>query len=108
MQKELHGSEENIMNLIVMSGQSRSLAFEALAAAEEGDFARAEKLLAEAAEVSIQAHEMQTELIQSELNGQEVPLSLIMVHAQDHLMDSILARELVERIIVLHKKLAEK
>ena len=42
-----------------------------------------------------------------EADGEEFKIGLLMVHAQDHLMTSILARELVEEMIDLHKKIAK-
>lgn len=99
--------EECIMNLIVLSGESRSLAFEAMQYARERDFAQADEKMKESAQASIKAHEMQTELLQDEVGGNPVPVSLMMIHAQDHLMDSLLARDLVAEIIQLRKELAE-
>ena len=41
---------------------------------------------------------------QSEAEG-KLKVSLVLVHAQDHLMTSMLARELVTELIELHEKL---
>lgn len=100
-------NEEAIMNLIVLSGQSRSLAFEALNEAKVNNFDQAEELMRQSAQVSIEAHEAQTELLRREIAGQPVTVSLLMVHAQDHLMDSILARDLVAEIIALRREIKE-
>ena len=95
------------MELVGNSGESRSLSFEALQASKDGDFELAAAKLKEAKESMLKAHEMQTELICKEADGEEFKIGLLMVHAQDHLMTSILARELVEEMIDLHKKIAE-
>lgn len=92
------------MELVGNSGESRSLSFEALAAAKEGDFDLAHERLGEAKQKSLQAHEKQTELICAEADGKDMKIGLLMVHAQDHLMTSILARELIEEMITLYKK----
>ncbi|MBN1468532.1 MAG: PTS lactose/cellobiose transporter subunit IIA, partial [Fusobacteriaceae bacterium] len=34
----------------------------------------------------------------------DLKIGLLMVHAQDHLMTAILARELIEEIISIHEK----
>ena len=52
----------------------------------------------------IKAHEMQFELISKEADGESIQVGLLMVHAQDHLMTSILARELIEEMIELYKR----
>jgi len=96
--------EEVIFGLIVNSGEARSLAFEALKSAKEGDFEKAKEYEKLSSEKSIETHKVQTDLIQKEAQGDNVELSLLMVHAQDHLMTSILARELIKEIIFLHEK----
>ena len=84
---------------------TRSLTFEALKKAREKKFDEATELLNQAKQRSLQAHELQTELICSEADGEKVEINLLMVHAQDHLMNSILARELVEEMIEIYKKI---
>lgn len=91
------------MELVGNSGESRSLSFEALQASKEGNFDLAEEKLKEAKEKMLKAHEMQTELICKEADGEDFKIGLLMVHAQDHLMTSILARELIEEMIQLYK-----
>lgn len=96
------------MELVGNAGEARSLAFEALAEAKKGNFKKAEELLNQSKEASIKAHHTQTELICNEADGNKVEIGLLMVHAQDHLMTSILARELISEMIELYKKLQEK
>ncbi len=43
---------------------------------------------------------MQTEIIQNEINGIPTPISLLMIYTQDHLMTAILAKELIEELIL--------
>lgn len=93
------------MTLVGNAGEARSLAFEALALAKKKDFEGARALLASSKEASLRAHEMQTELICKEADGEGVELGLLMVHAQDHLMTSILARDLIGEMIELYEKL---
>ena len=49
---------------------------------------------------------MQTRLIEADEGEGKIPVTLILVHAQDHLMTAMLARELVTELIELHRKLA--
>ncbi|VAC59413.1 PTS system lactose/cellobiose-specific transporter subunit IIA [Enterobacter hormaechei] len=91
--------EEAVMEIIVNAGQSRSLCFEALHAARQGNLDEAKSLLREADGYARQAHKMQTKLIEQDAGEARQPMTLIMVHAQDHLMNSLLARELSEEII---------
>lgn len=97
------------MTLVGNAGESRSLTFEALRAAKIGDFDLAEHKLAEAKEAALRAHGIQTELICAEADGDEgIKIGLLMVHAQDHLMTAILARELVEEMMWFFKEVRAK
>ena len=96
--------EEAVMEIIVNAGQSRSLCFEALHAARQGNLDEAKSLLREADGYARQAHKMQTKLIEQDAGESRQPMTLIMVHAQDHLMNSLLARELSEEIIHLYQR----
>ena len=96
--------EEAVMEIIVNAGQSRSLCFEALHAARQGNLDEAKSLLREADGYARQAHKMQTKLIEQDAGEARQPMTLIMVHAQDHLMNCLLARELSEEIIHLYQR----
>lgn len=93
------------MQIVGSAGESKSLCFEALSEAKQGNFENAEAKIAEAKKVFLKAHEVQTELICAEADGQEVKMGVLMVHAQDHLMTSLLARDLIEEMIKLYKEL---
>lgn len=84
--------EEAVMEIIVNAGQSRSLCFEALHAARQGNLDEAKSLLREADGYARQAHKMQTKLIEQDAGEARQPMTLIMVHAQDHLMNSLLGK----------------
>lgn len=96
--------ENVVMELIVRSGEAKSLAFEALSSARAGDFEKAEQLLADSRTAGRQAHKIQTRLIAMDGEGQKIPVSLMMVHAQDHLMGSMLAQDLIDEMIRLYQK----
>lgn len=96
--------EEQVMGIIINAGQSKSLAFEALYAAKSGNFDRAEMLIKESQEFANQAHLVQTKLIEADEGEGKMKMTLIMVHAQDHLMTSMLAKELLTELIDLYKR----
>ena len=93
MQEKL---EEIAMMIIANSGQARSDAFAALQEAKKGNFEDAEKLLKEAEESLQTAHESHRELLKM--------VSILLCHAQDHLMGSALALDLIREMIVLYQK----
>ncbi|MCY1039239.1 PTS lactose/cellobiose transporter subunit IIA [Staphylococcus nepalensis] len=101
-------NEQSIFEIISHGGNARSLAYEALDAATEFNFEQANQFMEQAKQEMSKAHNIQTELIQSEINGDKVETSLLMIHAQDHLMTAISEKNLIKKMIVLYKKLEEK
>lgn len=99
-------NEMEIFEIIAHGGNARGLAYEALIAAEEFDFDKADELIKLAADELNLAHKTQTKLIQDELNGNPSEKSLLMIHAQDHLMTAISEQKLIEHMIRIVKKLA--
>lgn len=93
--------EQKIVGMISSAGDSKAKAFEALKMVRESRYEDAKKLLAEAREIDLVAHKIQTELITAEMSGGEdkPEIGLLMVHAQDHYMTSQLARDLIEELI---------
>lgn len=101
-------NEAEIFEIIAHGGNAKSLAYEALNSAAEGNFEEAKKLLDESEYEMAEAHKTQTRLIQDEINGEKVDTSLLMIHAQDHLMTALSEKSLIEKMIELYKKLEEK
>lgn len=101
-------NETEIFEIISHGGNAKSLAYEALNSATEGDFEEAAKFLEKSEHEMALAHKTQTRLIQDEINGEKVETSLLMIHAQDHLMTALSEKSLIEKMIELYKKLDEK
>jgi PTS system cellobiose-specific IIA component len=95
-----------IMNLIVDAGSAKSYSMEAIRMAKEGEFAEAEEALGSANSELSKVHGAQTDLIQRAAKGEAIEINLFMVHAQDHIMTSMLARDLATEIVDLHRRLA--
>lgn len=92
------------MGIIAGSGETRSLCIEALREAREDNFEKAEQLLADAETAIHDAHKAQMDLLVEEANGQKADISILLIHAQDHFMTSLLALDLAREIIALYKK----
>lgn len=104
--KEDKMSFENIIfGLITNSGEARSYAMEALKEAREGSFDRAKELIELSEEKLLVAHKSQTELIQLEASGEKIEVNILLIHAQDHLMNAITIKDLAIEIVELHKKI---
>ena len=94
--------EEQVMGIIINAGQSRSLCYEALQSAKEGNFADADEKMQQAQHFAREAHLVQTQLIEADEGEGKTKMTLVMVHAQDLLMPSILAKELVTKLIDIY------
>lgn len=103
---ETDESEAVVMGLIINAGQARSLAWRALKQAKLGDFAAAKEMMEQSRRAINEAHLVQTKLIAEDQGEGKIKPSLVLVHAQDHLMTAMLARELMSELIELHEKLA--
>lgn len=98
--------ELEIFNIISNGGDAKAIAYEALELAYENQFEQAYKKLENANETLNKAHNTQTKLIQADINGENVKMSLLLVHAQDHLMTSISEISLIEQMIKMLKKIS--
>ena len=99
--------ETIIMNLIVDAGSARSFSMEAIRLAKDGAFDEADESLESANSDLAKAHQTQTDLIQQAAKGETIDINLFMVHAQDHIMTAMLAKDLAAEIVDLYKKIKQ-
>lgn len=89
--------------IIAYAGEARSYAFNALQSAKKGDFKEAENLINKSKDSMKLAHQVQTDILFKEIEGEKTEMSVLLVHAQDHLMTALLAIELIEEMIELYR-----
>ena len=85
--------ETAIFTIITSAGEARASLYQALDKARAGEMAESEQCM-------IRADTQQTELITRDLNG-SLPMSLLLVHAQDQLMTTMSEQSLIEHMIGL-------
>lgn len=90
--------------VVAFAGEARSKLMEALNSAELGDFIKSDELIAEANESIVQAHRSQTEMLAAEAGGENIEVGFIMVHAQDHLMTTMLLKDTMRHLINIYKR----
>lgn len=108
MEKDMEVNEKNYelaFNIIVRAGESRSLSSEAMDMAEKFEFEKAEELLKKANDEFLTCHEIQTNMLVKESNGEKNEVNIILVHAQDHLTMATMAMENAKRWININKKI---
>ena len=84
--------------IVAYAGDARSKLLEALKQAEAGDFVE------EAGGCIAEAHKAQTSMLTQEASGAEIPYSITMMHGQDHLMTTILLKDVIHHLIELYKR----
>ncbi|CAI0969820.1 PTS lactose/cellobiose transporter subunit IIA [Serratia ficaria] len=99
--------ESTIMELLVFSGSARSSALMALQQARAGDFSAAAEQMAESKAWVKKAHLIQTELIGLDEGCGKLAITLITVHAQDHLMNAMVIQDLAGDMIELYRRQAQ-
>lgn len=92
-------------NIILHAGNARSAAMEAIYFAKEFKFEEARSKIAEADEEFVEAHKMQTKLLQEEASGNQIQIPIILVHSQDHLMTAMTVKDLANEMIEIYERI---
>ena len=82
--------------IVAYSGDARSKLLLAIEKAKTKQFNECQALIDQANECLNDAHRAQTELLQLEARGESIEIGFITVHAQDHLMTTILLKDIVK------------
>lgn len=90
--------------IVAYSGEARSKFMEAIKKVKGGATKEEVEYLIEEGNASLNlAHASQTKLLAMEADGQNVELGFIFVHGQDHLMTSILLKDVLEFLMDIYK-----
>lgn len=97
-------TEEQVsFQIILHSGTARSKIIQSLREYREGNSAQSSTLLQEG-EADLQvAHDIHFQMIQKEAGGEKTPFSLLLMHAEDHLMSTLTMKELVKEMLEIFK-----
>lgn len=94
--------------IVAYSGDARSTLLELLKEMRAGNFDNVEEKLKDAdANINL-AHQSQTTILQQEARGEDMEMGFIFIHGQDHLMTTILLRDVIEDFITLYKERGTK
>lgn len=95
---------EKSMEIIAHGGEGKSLAMMAIQKAREGNFSEAEELLRQAHEAIVKCHQRHSELLFYDAEHQDLQVSMLLVHAADHLTSADMAEAMAEEMIHLYKE----
>ena len=85
--------------LIANAGEAKGLAYDALSKAKAGNFEEAKELINKSKEEMHKAHAFQTKLITEEASGNSVEVNVLLIHAQDHLMNAITVKDMAKEMM---------
>jgi len=89
--------------IVAYSGDARSKLLLAIEKAKTKQFDECKALIEAANECLNDAHNAQTKLLQLEASGESVEIGFITVHAQDHLMTTILLKDIVNNLLDIYR-----
>ncbi len=90
--------------IVAYSGDARSSLLEAIKCAKKGEFDKIDDLVKDAQENLNIAHAKQTEMLALDAQGKELEIGFIMIHAQDHLMTTMLLKDIVYDICEIYRR----
>ena len=90
--------------IVAYSGDARSTLLQLLKEARQGNFNNVDALLADADENINLAHRSQTQILAAEAFGDNMDMGFIFVHGQDHLMTTILLRDVIGDLVELYRR----
>ncbi|UOQ94542.1 PTS lactose/cellobiose transporter subunit IIA [Halobacillus shinanisalinarum] len=97
--------EQVSFEIILHAGNARSSAMEALQVVKQGEYKQADNKMEEAESELHKAHQTQTSLLQKEASGERTTPSVLLVHAQDHLMTAMTLKDMAKEMIDLYKEI---
>jgi len=95
--------EMAVMNIIINARDCKNHAYISLNNVNDENYEEANKEMQLANDALAKAHDSQTMFLHKEVNGEKIDMSVLFVHAKDHLMTAITEKNLIEQIIELRK-----
>ncbi len=89
--------------IVAYSGEARSTLLNAVKAAKQQEWDRYDELVAQAKRTIEDAHKAQFALLAAEAQGEDMNLNIISVHAQDHLMTTLLLLDIIDTLADVYR-----
>lgn len=99
---------QNSMDIILHAGNARKFTMIALDYATKFDFENSNAEMEKAEKEIVQAHRVQTNSIQGEMQGETVNYSILFAHAQDTLMTIYSEINIAKKLISFSKQIDER
>lgn len=95
------------MGLIAHAGDAFSHFQSAIERAREADFSEADAEIEAGRQAIADAHKIQLDLLATEARGEDLSLTLLLVHAQDHLMSAMSFETVAREFVTLYRERSE-
>jgi PTS system cellobiose-specific IIA component len=104
----MENTEQGSFQLILHSGNARSLAYEALGCIKSGRREEGLSIYEEAKKELTEAQRRHSEILFNAVNEENENVPLLLIHAEDHISSSQVVVELVKEIMDLYGKIGGK
>lgn len=91
--------------IIASVGEARSSFIKAVASAKTGNFEEAERLMLDGKNLYTEGHSIHTSMLQETASGVNLPIDLILVHAEDQLMSTESFEFMASELIDVYKRM---
>jgi len=98
--------QEISFELIIASGDARTLVHQGFEQMRLSNIKGAESLLQEANVSLIKGHRIQSKMLQAYASGTSFTCDILLIHAQDHLMTTMTLREVALEMLVMYQKMS--
>ncbi|MEG0469159.1 PTS lactose/cellobiose transporter subunit IIA [Amedibacillus sp. YH-ame10] len=96
--------EEISFQLILHSGNARSLAHEALSDVKEDKVEIAKEKLKEAKEELLQSQKLHAQMLREMANDVEIKINLLLIHAEDHVASSDCVLMMANEVVGIYER----
>lgn len=96
--------QSSAIMMIANAGSAFDHFYRSISYARENHYEEAEVEMRLGSEELIKAHNSQTDLLAAEMGQEDIPFSILMVHAQDHLNMALFTQRIAKEFIMLYKE----
>lgn len=96
--------QEIAFQIIAAVGAAKSLYIEAIYLSREGKFEEARSKIAQGDKAREKSHYLHLDLVQKEADGEQLPFSLLLMHAEDQMLNAETIKLMAEEIIELRQE----
>ena len=100
--------EEQVFQIISSVGTAKSCFIESIGKAKKGEIAEARKLIEEGNKSFVEGHKVHHAMLEKEMGGNPITISLIVLHAEDQIMAADSFKTIATAFIDLYEELQNK